>query len=137
VRRIGFGPVHFKGVPGLVYSAYMPEANGCTYCWCDSTIPLGREPMHCEMAAVYRNLPAGHYREADRKDGVFARVLNAARPAFYVVNTTGGIAELELRTGCSGAFVDPVAGQAIRVAGGKQLFRLQPYECKVFLPKKE
>lgn len=44
------------------------------YCWCDSTIPLGHEPAHREMAAVYRSLPPGGYREADRAQGVFARV---------------------------------------------------------------
>jgi hypothetical protein len=233
VQRIGFGPVYCKGVPGFVYSAYMPEANGCTYwehsnaswdivrrirsfitddrlaraldsegrtarflhrqfyeqsiflpkdpkrkwmfspgvdslgcisypqqagrgyladfaymlargtpnyvsyCWCDSTIPLGHEPMHREIAAVYRSLPAGHYREADRKSGVFARVLDGANPAFYVVNTTGGIAEVELHTGCSGTFSDPVGGQTVNITGGRQPFRLQPYECKLFLPTKE
>jgi hypothetical protein len=232
VRRIGFGPVYCKGVPGFVYSAYMPEANGCTYwehsnaswdivrrirsfitddrlaraldsegrtahflhrqfyeqsiflpkdskrkwiwaagvdslgcisypqqagrdyladfaymlargtpnyvsyCWCDSTIPLGHEPLHREIAAVYRRLPAGRYREADRKDGVFARVLDGANPAFYVVNTTGGVAEVELRTGCFGTFTDPVGGQTVNITGGRQPFRLQPYECKLFLPKR-
>ena len=231
VRRIGFGPEHFRDVPGLVYDAYVPEANGCTYwehsfsswdiirrirrfleddelaraldtggktarflhrqfyeqhvrlprdpgrkwmwapdvdslvcisypqqggrgyladfahmlargtpnyisyMWCDSTIPLGHEPMHREVAAVYRHLPPGHYREADRKDGLFARVLEGRRPAFYVVNTTGAAAAGELRTGCSGAFLDPVAGQAIDVTDGKRVFHLQPYQCKVFLPK--
>ena len=231
IRRIGFGPTYFKGVPGLVYFAYMPEFNGCTYwehsiaswdvvkriqqfttdeqlakalgndgkttrflhrqfyeqsirlpkdakrrwmwapdvecmgvcsypqqggrgyladfaymlargtpnyisySWCDSTIPLGHEPMHREIAAVYRNLPKGQYREADRKDGVFARVLEDGPPAFYIVNTMGAPVELELRTGCSGTFTDPVARQTTTISNGKQSFRLQPYECKVFLHK--
>ena len=111
--------------------------NYVSYCWCDSTIPLGHEPMHREIAAVFRSLPAGHYREADRNAGVFVRVLDGANPAFYVVNTTGGVAELELRTGCSGTFTDPLAGQTVNVTGGRRAFRLQPYECKLFLPKKE
>ena len=233
VRRIGFGPAHFKGVPGFVYSAYLPEANGCTYwehsfsswdiirriqrfltddelaraldsdgktarflhrqfyeqhirlpqdasrkwmwapdvdslvcisypqqggrgyladfahmlargtpnyisyMWCDGTIPLGHEPRHREIAAVYRNLPAGRYREADRKDGVFARVLDGNKPAFYVVNTTGAATEVELRTGRSGTFIDPVAGETISVTDGKQVFHLQPYECRLFLLKED
>ena len=232
IQRIGFGPTHFKDAPGLVYMAYMPEFNGCTYwehaftswdivkqirefitddalakaldgdgktarflhrqfyevtlplpqdtkrrwmwapdvtrigvcsypqqggrgyladfaymlargtpnyisyMWCDDSAPLGHEPMHREIAAVYRNLPKGHYHEADRKDDVFVRVLDGRRPAaFYVVNTTGEPVERELKTGCSGKFTDPVARQAIRIADGKQGFRLQPYECKVFLRK--
>ena len=31
VRRTGFGPEYVKGVPGFLYCAYMPEANGCTF----------------------------------------------------------------------------------------------------------
>ena len=228
VRRTGFGPAYCAGVAGFVYSAYVPELNGCTYwehssaswdmierfrrfpaderlaqaldyegktarflhrqfyeqlirlpanakrkwmwspetewmvnvsypqqggrgyladfacmlahgtpsyisyMWCDGTIPLGHEAEHREIAAVYRNLPAGHYRETDRKDGVFARALDAAGPAFYVVNTTGRTVELELRTGASGAFLDPLTGRTLHVAD-KQRFLLQPYECQVYI----
>jgi hypothetical protein len=229
VRRVGFGPSGCAGTPGFVYSAYLPELNGCTYwehstasweitqriqrfltddrlaraldyegksarflhrqfyeqritlpsdpkrrwmwapdvewmvcvsypqqggrgyladfayalargtpnyisySWCDSTIPLGHEPMHRQVAAAYRNLPAGRYHEADRNRGVFVRVLEGRTPAFYVVNTTGEVAQRDLHTGCSGTFCDAVAGQTILIADGRQRFRLQPYECKVFL----
>jgi hypothetical protein len=232
VRRVGFGPAWCAGAPGFVYSAYLPELNGCTYwehafaswgitkriqrfltderlaraldydgrtarflhrqfyeqrillpkdpkrkwifspdvecmvyvsypqqggrgyladfayalargtpsyisySWCDSSIPLGHEPMHRQIAAVYRNLPAGRYREADRDGGVFVRALDrhdGRPPAFYVVNTTGEVAQRDLRTGCSGTFRDPVAGRTIRLTAERQSFHLEPYECKVFL----
>ena len=229
VRRVGFGPKWCAAAPGFVYSAYVPELNGCTYwehsfaswdivrrieryrtdealaqaldgdgktarflhrqfyeqlismpkdpkrkwlwapnleylvnisypqqagrgyladfayalargtpnyfsyCWCDGTIPMGHEPMHRQFAAVYRNLPAGHYHEADREHGVFARVLHGNSAAFYVVNTNGEAVERNLRTGCSGKYRDPVGGETIELAGEKQSFRLQPYECRVYL----
>ncbi|MCY3024504.1 MAG: alpha amylase C-terminal domain-containing protein [Planctomycetota bacterium] len=31
MRRIGFGPEFAGSVPGFLYCAYMPEANGCTF----------------------------------------------------------------------------------------------------------
>jgi hypothetical protein len=107
-----------------------------SYSWCDSSIPLGHEPMHRQIAAVYRNLPAGRYRETDRDGGVFVRALDrhdGRPPAFYVVNTTGEVAQRDLRTGCSGTFRDPVAGRTIRLTAERQSFHLESYECKVFL----
>ena len=111
--------------------------NYISYCWCDSMIPLGHEPMHREMAAVYRNLPAGHYRETDRNSGVFARVLDGAKPAFYVVNTTGGPAVLDLRTGCSGTFTDPIAGETVSTSwAAASRSACSPTSAECFCPRR-
>lgn len=105
------------------------------YMWCDSTIPLGMEPQHQEFARLFRSLPAGHYREADRQDGVFCRYLD--RPAtFYVVNTQGKTVLVDgLKTGVRGTFVEVNTGAEVSFEQGQGSFELQAYEMKVYLRK--
>ena len=52
-----------------------------------------------------------------------------------MVNTGGGPASLELKTGMSGEFADAVTGAGLRVDGGKAKFELRPYQLKVYLAK--
>jgi hypothetical protein len=103
------------------------------YSWCDSVIPMGHEMEHREIAAVYRSIPLGAYRETDRKNGVFAR-LAEKKDAFYVVNTGGKTVKSEMKTGVSGRWRDAVSGEKLSCANNAATFQLKEFECKVFLP---
>ena len=109
--------------------------NYFAYMWCDSTLALGCEPMHQEFARLFRNLPAGHYREAGRSAGVFCRYLD--KPAtFYVVNATGAPVTVDdLPTGLKGKFVEVNTGEEVSFDEAQGSFDLQPYELQVYLPK--
>jgi hypothetical protein len=109
--------------------------NYISYMWSDNTIPMGHEPEHQEFARAFRSLPAGHYREADRQQGVFCRVLDGKPAAFYVVNTTGQPITVELETGVKGTFTAVNTGKAFKVVDKTASFDLQPYELQVYVPK--
>jgi hypothetical protein len=103
------------------------------YSWCDSVLPMGHETELREIAAAYRSIPLGAYHENDRKDGVFLR-LAEEKNAFYVVNTNGVDAKVELKPGVSGKWHDAVSGERIRCDGDTANFALKAFECKVYLP---
>ena len=109
--------------------------NYVSYMWCDSLIPMGHEPEHRAVAAAFRSLPPGHYREADRKDGVFCRYLDGKRKAVYVVNTNGRAIDASLKVGLPGQFVDAVSGEPLNVKGGVATLRVKPYDFRVFRAK--
>jgi hypothetical protein len=111
--------------------------NHISYSWCDSTIPMGCEPQHRRFAAAFRSLPDGRYRESDRKDGVFARVLDDQK-AFYVVNTRPTPVIAELRISAGGKFMNAVTGAPLKVKAGKPAaFVLAGYDLQVFVPEKK
>ena len=108
-----------------------------SYMWSDSQIPMGHEMAHQEFAAAFRALPPGHYKEADRKDGVIVRFIDVGQKTFYAVNTSGStIQKMELKTGLTGEFVDAVAGEAKTVRNGMASFTMRPYSLQVFTQKK-
>lgn len=116
----------------FVLSMARGTPNYLSYMWCDSTIPLGMEPQHQEFARVFRSLPAGHYREGARQDGVFCRFLEKPE-VFYVVNTNGQPVRVTLKTGVTGAFTEVATGKQLEVDAEGETFDLKPFEMRVYL----